>query len=103
MAASLTSAGSDDDAVDALFEPAFDGGHVADAAAELHAEADGLEDSIDRRGIHRLARKCAVEIDDVEMPEALGLESMRLRGRIAVEHGRAVHVALLEAHGNAVL
>ena len=39
----------------------------------------------------------------MQMPEALGLEGMRLRGRIAVEHGGARHVALLQAHGKAVL
>ena len=79
------------------------GRHVADAAAELHAQPDRLQDPLDRRNIHRLARERAVEIDDVQMVEALGLERVRLRRRVAVEHGRARHVALLEAHGEAVL
>ena len=57
--------------------------------------ADGLEDALDRRDVHRLAGEGAVEIDDVQMPEALRLERVRLRRRIAVEHGRARHVALL--------
>ena len=35
--------------------------------------------------------------------EALRLERLRLRRRIAVEHGRARHVALLEPHADAVL
>src|ERR1051325_2325150 len=48
--------GADDHAVDALVEPALDRRHVADAAAELHAQADGLEDALDRGGIARLAR-----------------------------------------------
>ena len=87
----------------ALAEPAFDGGHVANAAAELHRDRDRLQDAVHRSGIHRLAGEGAVEIDDVEIFEALRLESMRLRRRIAVEHGRARHVALLQAHGEAVL
>jgi hypothetical protein len=31
-----------------------------------------------------------------------GLERVRLRRRIAIEHGGARHVALLQAHGEAV-
>ena len=95
--------GADDDARDALAEPAFDRGHVADAAAELHRDRDRLEDLLDRGRIHRLAGEGAVEIDDVQIAEALGGERLRLRGRIAVEHGRARHVALLEPHREAFL
>ena len=62
-----------------------------------------VEDALDRRGVHRLAGEGAVEIDDVQILEALRLERLRLRRRIAVEHGRARHVALLQAHGEAVL
>ena len=69
--------GADDDAIDALVEPALDRRHVADAAAELHAQADRVENAIDRGGIYRLARKGAVEIDDVEMPETRRLEALR--------------------------
>ena len=72
-------------------------------AAKLHAEPDGLEDALDRGRVHRLAGESAVEIDHVEMAKARRLELVRLRGRIAVEHGRARHVALLEAHAYAVL
>src|SRR5665213_3547293 len=95
--------GADDDAVDALVEPAFDRCHVADAAAELHAEADRFQDALDRGNVHRLAGEGAVEIDHVQMLEALRLKRMRLRRRIAVEHSGARHVALLEANGEAVL
>ena len=95
--------GADDDAGDALAEPAIDGGAVADAAAELHRNFHRGEDALDRRGIHRLAGKGAVEIDDMQIFEALRCERLRLRRRIAVEHGRARHVALLQAHGMAVL
>ena len=45
----------------------------------------------------------AVEIDDMQILEALRLERARLRRRIAVEHGRVRHVALVEPHAGAVL
>ena len=63
----------------------------------------GVEDALDRGGIDRLAGERAVEIDDVQILEALRLERPRLRRRIAVKHGRARHVALLEPHAGAVL
>ena len=62
-----------------------------------------FEDALDRRDVHRLAGERAVEIDHVQMLEALRLEGMRLRRRIAVEDGGARHVALLQAHAEAVL
>ena len=39
----------------------------------------------------------------MQILEALRLERLRLRGRVAVEHGRARHVALLQPHADAVL
>ena len=95
--------GADDDACDALLEPAFDGRHIADAAAELHRNAHRFEDAIDSRGVHRFAGKRAVEIDNVQILKALLLEGARLHSRIAMEDGRARHVALLKAHGEAFL
>ena len=80
----------------------FDGGTVADAAAELHRDLHRGENALDRRGIHRLAGEGAVEIDDVQIFEALRREDSRLRRRIAIEHGRPRHVALFEAHRFAV-
>src|SRR3990170_2524237 len=47
--------------------------------------------------VHRLAGKRAVEIDQVQPFETNRLEGPRLGGGIAVEHGRAPHVALFEA------
>ena len=58
---------------------------------------------IDRSGIHRLAGKGAVEVDDVQIFEALLLEGARLRSRVAMENGRARHVALLQPNGKAFL
>ena len=76
---------------------------IADAAAELHRHGDRLQHRLDGLRIHRLAGKGAVEIDDVQIFEALRGEGARLRGRIEIEHGRARHVALFEAHALAVL
>ena len=76
---------------------------IADAAAKLHRNSHRREDALDRRRIHRLAGKGAVEIDDVQIFEALRREGARLLRRIAMKHGRARHVALFEAHGFAVL
>ena len=52
--------------------------------------------------IHRLAGKGTVEIDDVQIFEPLFGEGPRLVSGIEVEHGRACHVALFEAHALAV-
>ncbi len=87
----------------ALLEPGLDRRRVADAAAELDRDPHRLENPLDRRRVHRLAGKGAVEIDDVEILEALALEGMRLRRGIAVKHRGARHVALLEPHADAVL
>ena len=81
----------------------LDGRHVADAAAELHRNGDGREDGVDRVAVDRLARKGAVEVDDVQIVEALVLERARLRRRVVVENGGGVHVAELQAHALAVL
>ena len=58
---------------------------------------------LDRLRVDRLAGKGAVEIDDMQIFEALLGEGARLRRRIEVEHGGARHVALLQAHALAVL
>jgi hypothetical protein len=94
--------GADDDAVDALLQPALDGRKIADTAAELHRDRQQFENAIDCACVHRLAGKRAVEIDDVQIFEALRLERLRLLRRIAMEHGRARHVALFEPHADAV-
>jgi hypothetical protein len=64
---------------------------------------DGFQNALDRRDVHRLAGEGAVEVDDMQVLEALGLEDVRLRRRVAIEDGGARHIALLQAHGEAVL
>ena len=49
-----------------------------------------------------LPAKAPFRVDDVEVGEALRLEGARLRGRVVVEHGRAAHLAVLQAHALAV-
>jgi hypothetical protein len=71
---------ADDDARDALAEPAFDGAHVADAAAELHRHASRRAGCASTaRAFTGLAGEGAVEIDDMQIFEALRLEGARLR------------------------
>src|SRR5262245_6184172 len=94
--------GADDHAGDALLQPCLHGRGVANAAAELKRNRHGFEDAVDRGGVHRLAGEGAVEIDDMEIFEALRLEGVGLGGGVAVEHGGARRVALLEAHAQAV-
>ncbi len=77
--------------------------HVADAAAELDRHHHGFEDAVDRIGVARRAGEGAVEVDDVQILEALYLEGMGLARRVAVEHRRLRHVALPQAHGEAFL
>ncbi len=95
--------GADDDARDAFGEPGLDGREIADAAAELHRHRDRLQHRLHRQRIDRLAGKGAVEIDHVQIFEALRGKGARLRSRVEVEHGGARHVALLQAHALAVL
>ena len=72
-AASLTSAGSRTAAVPMMtrstpfIEPGRDGCEVADAAAELDRERHAFKNALDGAGIHRMARKGAVEIDHMQI------------------------------------
>jgi len=95
--------GADDDARNAFRQPGLDGLQIADAAAELHRHGDRLEHRLDGMRVHRLAGKGAVKIDHVQVFEHLRSKTARLRRRIEIEHGRARHVALFEAHALAVL
>ena len=78
---------------------------VTDDLVELRPRVTLLLRSgrIDRERVHRPAGKGAVEIDHVQVLEPLRSEGARLRRRIEIEHGRARHVALFEAHALAVL
>ncbi len=86
-----------------MVEPGLDRGQIADATAELHGHGDRLEHRLDRGCVHRLSGEGAVEIDNVEIFEALCGKAFGLCGGIEVEHGRARHVALLEPDALAVL
>ena len=95
--------GAEDDARDPAFQPAAHRLHVAHAAAELHLYREPGEDAPDRLGVDRLAGEGAVEIDDMQVFEALIGEGSRLRGGVGVEHRRLRHVAAQEPDALAVL
>ncbi len=95
--------GADDYARNAPGEPSLDGVEIADAATELHRQGDRFQHRLHRQRVHRLAGEGAVEIDHVQIFEALRGEATRLRRRLKIEHGRTRHIALFEAHALAVL
>src|SRR5262249_22292224 len=95
--------GADDHAGDALAEPRLDRREVADAATELQRYPGDLDDALDRGDIHGLAGERAIEIDDVQVLEALRLEGLRLPRRLAKKHRRARHAPLLEPHADPIL
>ena len=57
----------------------------------------GLDDRLDRLRIHRMARKAAVEIDDMQMLGAGAGKEQGLGGGIIAIDGGAIHVAFGEA------
>ena len=83
-------------------QPAFNGGHVADAAAELGGHLDAGKDRLDCGGVNRLTCEGAVEIDEVDPFAAGSLERGRLCGGVVREHGGGGHLALQQAHTLAV-
>ncbi len=79
-----------------------DRGALADAAAELDMQIDGLADRGHRGAIDRMAGEGAVQVDDVQ-PFKAGIGKIPgLRRRIVVEHDRARHFAADQAHAFAV-
>jgi hypothetical protein len=94
--------GTDNHARHSLGEPGIDGSAIANAAAELDRDFYRGENALDRRRIDRLAGKGAIEIDEVEIGEALFHEGTRLRRRVAAENRGTSHVALLQTHCLAV-
>ena len=95
--------GAEDHTMHAALQPRLDGGHVADAAAELDRDVDGVENRRDRAVVDRPAREGAVEIDDVEPGEAGRREGPRLCRRILGEDRGARHVSLHEPDAGAAL
>ena len=71
--------------------PSWAGILIAARMASTAAAVDGL------------AFEGAVQVDDVQVREALLLEGARLGGRIVIEDGRRAHVAELQADALAVL
>src|SRR6185295_5474990 len=69
----------------------------------LHRNLDGFQNGADHARIHGLARKSAVEIDNMQPFEAERFEGARLPYRVAIEYRRASHVAAFEPHRFAVL
>src|SRR5690606_38461086 len=94
---------TEDHARDTLREPGFDRRHVANATTELSRDVDAREDALHRSRIRRLPREGTIEIDDMQIAEALLLERARLRAGVVVEDGRRAHLAVLEADALAVL
>ena len=81
----------------------IDRGAVADAAAELHLEVDGVADRPHRLTVDRTAGEGAVEIDDVQPGKTQIGEQLGLRCRVVVEHGGAPHLAAHQPHASAAL
>ncbi len=87
---------AEDDPGNPTPQPAFDRGHVADAAAELNRDRNAVEHALDRLQVHGGARERTVEIDDMHPFEARILEAARHRRRVGAVDGRLIHVALLQ-------
>ena len=99
----LDGRGAQNDAFDAQLQPAIDRRAVADAATQLHRQGNGLQNSLDCRRVDWLTRKSAVEVDQMQPFEALGLEVARLRGGVLVEDRGLVHLTAQQPHSLAVL
>ena len=61
------------------------------------------ENGVDGCGVHRLAGKSAVEVDDMQIFKALPFENQRLRSGIVIENSRLRHVAMDKANAFALL
>ena len=94
--------GAEDHAGEAFGQPHLDGGHVADAAAELGWNFDRRQDRLDRRGVDRGSGEGAVEVDQMQPFAASGDEFRRLRCRVVTEDGGLGHLAAQQADALAV-
>src|SRR5579883_1423831 len=102
-AAPLTSSGSFTAAVPMMTRSTPFSRHVANSASKLDRQWHAFEDALDRAGIDRTAGERAVQIDHVQILEPLSRKAHSLGGRVTIEHGCTPHVALLQAHADAVL
>ena len=90
-AAALTRAGSRTAAVpmmtraDAFAESSLRRLRDRECRRRAEPESHRRQDALDRSSVHRLARKGAVKVDDVQIFEALCREGPRLLGRIAMK------------------
>src|SRR5690606_22346786 len=90
---------TDDDIADTVIEAALDGIQIADAATELNRDlvADLFQNCLDGSLILRLARKGAIEVDQMQTAGALVYPVARHGGGLFRENGGIVHIALFEA------
>jgi len=89
--------------VDAERQPMLDRAAVANPAAELDRQIDGIADCCNRRAVHRAAGEGAVKVHDVQPHEAGICKMASLSRRIPVEDSSACHIAADEAHTGAAL
>ena len=71
---------------------------VGTAAVKNPGFLHDLQDRLDGRFVLWFARKCAVQVDQVQAPRALLEPMQRHFGRIFGKHGGEFHIALLEAN-----
>ena len=95
--------GAKDHTLQPLGQPHFDRGHVADAAAQLGGHLGRAQDILNRLGVHRLAREGPVQVHKVQPLTPRIHKRLRLRGGVVVEHGRLIHLALVQADTLAIL
>ena len=97
------SGGAEDDAVDAGLQIALYYRHAAHTAADLGKERRGGTDAFDGLKVRGFPCFCALEVDKVQAACALLIESLGNFGRVFAVDGHLRIVALIQAHGLAVV
>ena len=95
--------GADNHIGEPQIEVFFDGGQIADAAAQLHGQgfAHFLQNGADGFEVFRFAGECAVQVHQMQAARALFHPMQRHFGRLVGKHGGLIHQALLQAHAAA--